>query len=128
MTELVIIGRPVSQKNSRTVKRFGRRMIPTADPRVKAYKGEAMLQLRGQWRGRKTINGDVFVSLVVYQAKGQAIDLDNAIQAPLDSLQAAGIIMNDYQVAQIHARRDRDQENPRVELWIEELEDSGETP
>ena len=125
MTELVIKGRPVSQKNSRTVKRFGRKLIPTPSGAVTAYKQAAMIQLRNQWRGRDTITAPVFVSLIVYQAKGQSIDLDNAIQAPLDALQAAKVIDNDYQAAHIDARRARDPVNPRVELWIEEL--TGET-
>ena len=49
-------------------------------------------------------------------------DLDNSFKILLDSLQCCKAIKNDRYCVEIHARKLIDNENPRIEFTIEEIE------
>ena len=58
-------------------------------------------------------------SVVVYRAR-RAGDLDNSLKVLLDALNGIAF-EDDSQVVEIHARREEDPANPRVEVQIEPL-------
>ena len=49
-------------------------------------------------------------------------DLDNIFKILLESLQSGKAIKNDRYCVEIHARKLIDNENPRIEFTIEEIE------
>lgn len=53
--------------------------------------------------------------------KSDQPDLDNSLKVILDCMQSCGVIKNDRQCAEIHARKLIDKANPRIEFEIEEL-------
>lgn len=61
--------------------------------------------------------GPVVVSLVVYRAAKRG-DLDNFQKVLLDALKGVAFV-DDSQVVEIHARREDDKANPRVEVCVE---------
>lgn len=89
----VILGRPVCQKNSKQIA-----------------------------KNRKT--GKLFIRSNdgVLGDRGQRADVDNLACAPLDALQAAGIVKNDYQIERLTCERRRDAARPRVEITLQRLE------
>lgn len=66
------------------------------------------------------LKGDVVVNLVVYR-KWKRGDLDNFQKVLLDSLKGIAF-EDDSQVVEIHARREEDPANPRVEVTVREAE------
>ena len=122
MHKFVIRGRPVSQKNNRELIRVKGKPRSVPSREAKSYSAHAVTQLQTQRELNVPILGRLSASLAVYQGERQAIDIDNAIQAPLDALQKAAIIKNDYQIEFITAIRKRDKHNPRVEITLVELE------
>jgi Holliday junction resolvase RusA-like endonuclease len=123
-----IHGRPVSQKNAKQIMRNGNgRPFIGSDRKVKAWHKAAAIQLREQIEamgGVRTIlaSEPTRVCVDVYQGARQSIDLDNAVQAPLDALQAAGVFANDYCVTRLECTRiDTERGEPRVEIFIETL-------
>lgn len=69
---------------------------------------------------RKPLAGPVVASIVVYR-KRRAGDLDNSLKVLLDALNGIAF-EDDSQVIEIHARREDDSANPRVEVNIEAAE------
>lgn len=66
--------------------------------------------------GVQPLDGDVSVSLAVYRAQRRG-DLDNFFKATFDALK--GVAFNDdSQVVEIHAWRNDDKENPRVDVEV----------
>ena len=79
-----------------------------------------MRQLKEQWASREEINGgiELSVKLINYLGKRQRTDVDNLAAGPLDSLEKAGIIANDYWIKHLICERRKDDDNPRVEITI----------
>jgi crossover junction endodeoxyribonuclease RusA len=65
----------------------------------------------------KPIDGDVVVTMTVYGRWKQG-DLDNFQKCLLDALRGIAF-HDDKQVVEIHARREDDPTNPRVEIRVE---------
>ncbi len=83
----------------------------------KAYKQG--VKLRALTEGlRKPLACPVVVSMTVYRAAKRG-DLDNFQKCLLDSLNGVAWV-DDSQIVEIHARREDDKLNPRVEVRIEE--------
>lgn len=116
-----IHGRPVSKKNSRPIrmKRDGRRFVGNHD-RYLAWADDAILELRCQRGSVPTLSNRtrVHVDVVVYLAKGQAMDSDGALSAPFDALEDAGVLANDAQIKSHTIRMSRDWKDPRVEMVV----------
>lgn len=103
---------PSSNRYWRTV---NGRPIVSAEARL--YKQGVRLRALSEGH-RKPLACPVVLSLVVYRPR-KAGDLSNRIKVLEDAL--AGIAYeNDSQVVEIHARREDDKTNPRVEVRIEE--------
>jgi len=81
-------------------------------------------QLKEQWAGRQTITGgiELSVDVVSYLGKRQRTDVDNLAAGPLDSLEKAEIIANDYWIKEMYCRREKDPDNPRVEIVLKKYE------
>ena len=112
---LTIKGRPVSQKNAKRVYRgMGH---PVTATHVKHWHASALFQLRALWR-RDPLEGPWALGVIAFLAKGQSMDCDNSAAAPMDALQAAGVIKNDNKFCPLYVDRARDWDNPRVEIVI----------
>ena len=87
-----------------------------------------MRQLEEQWAGRQCIDGgiELSVDVISYLGKRQRTDVDNLAAGPLDSLEKAGIIANDYWIKKLTCERLKDDANPRVEITIQLYSESGD--
>ena len=77
--------------------------------RAKAYKEQIAYMMR-----RNKIDGPVALNLTVFRPRKSG-DLDNYLKIMLDALQGY-LYENDSQIVEIHAYRQDDKDNPRVEL------------
>jgi crossover junction endodeoxyribonuclease RusA len=75
--------------------------------------------LRCAETGLEPMEGRVKLTIAVYRPADRG-DLDNYLKALLDGIKGYAYL-DDKQVYVIHARKDMDRENPRVELTIEGL-------
>ena len=118
----VIIGKPVSQKNSKTIVTKGKFPRMITNKNVRDWKNSAIIQLKEQMErtGAAVIpkGVELEVRIVSYMAKGQAIDADNLAAGPLDAMEKAGIYLNDYWVRCVISDRRKDVNFPRVEIQI----------
>ena len=115
-----IMGKPTSQKNlKRAGVRNGKSFIYTPAS-VKVWQKNASDQLEDQWHFQEPIRSGLELEARIYSylGKGQSIDADNLAGGPLDSLQKAGIIANDYWVKKIVSERLKDAESPRVVIHL----------
>ncbi|MEL6544370.1 MAG: RusA family crossover junction endodeoxyribonuclease [Myxococcota bacterium] len=119
----VIHGMPVISKNRRPIFRgkSGKPFIGKSR-QLRDWQQSAVAQLKAQWGDRPPIEGPVNAKIVTYRAKRQSGDASGWYQAPEDALEAAGILKNDHQIeSHDGSRRDRDWENPRVEIELRGL-------
>ena len=80
----------------------------------------ATLALKSQWSLRSPLDHKIVVICKVYQGRGQAVDLDNALGGIFDAMQKAKIIKNDYDIVRITAERfDTERHRPRCEIILE---------
>jgi len=118
----VIIGKPVSQKNSKTITCRGKFPRMITNKNVRDWKKSAIAQLEEQMErsGAEVIpkGVELEVRIVSYMGKGQAIDADNLAAGPLDAMEKAGIYLNDYWVRCVISDRRKDVNFPRVEILI----------
>lgn len=113
--KLVLPVPPSSNRYWRLDKRNGH-LYPSEE--AKRYKHG--LKLRALTEGlRKPLAGPVVASVVVYRAR-RAGDLDNSLKVLLDALNGVAF-EDDSQVIEIHARREDDPSNPRVEVRVEAM-------
>ena len=98
---------------------FKNRILVSAIAR--AYKANVRFRVMQQSDGLPDpLSGPVIVSMTVYR-KRRAGDLDNFQKCLLDSLKGIAF-EDDSQVVEIHARREDDPANPRVEVRVEAAE------
>jgi len=120
--KFTIIGKPISQKNSKRVGLAKGRAYMYTPANVKKWHKSAVSQLGVQLTENdyppiphKT---EMEVKIISYLDKGQAIDVDNLAAAPMDAMQKAGVYTNDYWARCIISSRKKDWVNPRVEIEI----------
>ena len=120
-----IIGKPRSQKNSKTIVRYPDKKSKTGwsnalvdNALVKSWRKAAVPQLAGQWVGRPPLNGKLAAVLTSYLGPRQRGDTDNLLAGPLDALETAGVVTNDRIFDTVVSIRKRDADNPRSELVI----------
>ena len=118
-----INGRPMSTTNSQRIvsvpiKGTGRhRSMVLKSKAAVDWKAAAIMQIRGQRKGRATIEGPVIVEMDIFRAVN-AGDADNYIKGCQDALQASGVIRNDSQVKRVIAEKFTDRVNPRYEVRV----------
>ena len=101
--------------------RAGNRSFIASSKKVLQWKNDAVRQLKEQWAGRDSIDGgiELSVNVISYLGKRQRTDVDNLAAGPLDSLEKAGVIANDYWIKRLVCERRKDNDNPRVEITIQ---------
>lgn len=126
--KLTIYGNPVTKKNSQRIlykfTKFGRK-TPFIAP-SKAYVDYETDCLRQIKRPRSPISARVNVRCVYYMKTARRVDLANLIEATTDILVKARVLEDDNsKIVAAHdgSRVELDRKNPRVEIWIEEMED-----
>lgn len=126
--EFIIRGKPISQKNFKRVgvsKGKGYMYTPKS---IKEWHKEAKEQLEMQLKhGAQTAlpeKTNLEVKIISYMGKGQSIDVDNLAGGPLDAMQKAGVYKNDYWIKRLTLERDKDPEDPRVEIDIKIFEEN----
>ena len=61
--------------------------------------------------------------MVIFPKDRRKIDIDNRIKAVLDALQAAGIMEDDWQVSELHVKREDSQPPGKVIITIETVDE-----
>lgn len=125
---LTLYGNPVTKKNSQRIlykfTKFGRK-TPFIAP-SKAYVDYETDCLRQIKRPHSPISARVNVRCVYYMKTTRRVDLANLIEATTDILVKARVLEDDNsKIVSAHdgSRVDYDKQNPRVEIWIEEMEE-----
>lgn len=125
---LTLSGNPVTKKNSmRILKgRAGRPYVAPSKAFVD-YEESCLWQIR---KPHSPVSARVNVRCVYYMQTRRRVDLANLIEATTDILVRAGVLADDNcQIVAAHdgSRVDYDKQNPRVEIWIEEMEDENDS-
>lgn len=131
LLRFVIHGKPAVQKNRKVISPMSKpcpacHMAPkrtlTDNKQHKAWWKAALPQLEDQWGKRPPISRKARIKamLVVYVGARQHPDIDGAASGPMDALEKAGILENDYCIEELYAIRRKDDDNPRIEitLWV----------
>lgn len=122
--KLILCGDPRTKKNSARILRT-RSGTPFVAP-SKAYVDYETDCLRQINRPRSPISVRVNVRCVYYMKTARRVDLANLIEATTDILVKARVLEDDNsKIVSAHdgSRVDYDKQNPRVEIWIEEMEE-----
>ena len=122
--KLTLYGEPRTKKNSARILRT-RAGTPFVAP-SKAYVDYETDCLRQIKRPRSPISARVNVRCVYYMATRRKVDLANLIEATCDILVKARVLEDDNsKIVAAHdgSRVDYDKQKPRVEIWIEEMEE-----
>lgn len=120
---LTLYGDPRTKKNSARILRT-RSGAPFVAP-SKAYGDYETDCLRQIKKPRSPISARVNVRCVYYMKTARRVDLANLIEATTDILVKAGVLEDDHcRIVAGHdgSRVEYDKENPRAEIWIEEME------
>ena len=122
--KLTLYGDPRTKKNSARIlkSRSGGRFVAPSKAYVD-YETDCLRQIK---RPHIPISARVNVRCVYYMATRRKVDLANLIEATTDILVKAKVLADDNsQIVAAHdgSRVDYDKKNPRVEIWIEEMED-----
>lgn len=105
---------PVSVNHYVKHTRTGRHYVTKAG---KAYKQAVAICAAG----RSVVGKMYCVDVIVYLGKGQRGDGDNLWKCIADGLQEAGVIHSDAAIKVWGMKVERDRENPRTEIWVQEL-------
>lgn len=121
---LTLYGDPRTKKNSARILKSssGGRFVAPSKAYVD-YETECLRQIK---RPHSPISAHVNVRCVYYMATRRKVDLANLIEATCDILVKAGVLADDNsRIVAAHdgSRVDYDKQKPRVEIWIEEMED-----
>ena len=122
--KLTLYGDPRTKKNSARILRT-RSGAPFVAP-SKAYGDYETDCLRQIKKPRSPISARVNVRCVYYMKTARRVDLANLIEATTDILVKARVLEDDHcRIVAGHdgSRVEYDKENPRAEIWIEEMED-----
>ena len=126
--KLTIYGNPVTKKNSQRIlykfTKFGRKTSFIAPSKAYVdYETDCLRQIK---RPHSPISARVNVRCVYYMKTARRVDLANLIEATTDILVKAHVLEDDNsKIVAAHdgSRVDYDKQNPRVEIWIEEMEE-----
>lgn len=124
--KLTVSSSTPSQKNRKIIsmnRGTGRPFLRTA-PQVKAWHDKAVLELREQFKGYKIVDYPINLAVVFFYDSKRRHDLDNALSSIMDVMVEAGIITDDSTdyVDNIDISfGGYDKENPRAEIFIDEL-------
>lgn len=121
---LTLYGDPRTKKNSSRIfkSRSGGRFVAPSKAYVD-YETDCLRQIK---KLRSPISARVNVRCVYYMKTARRVDLANLIEATTDILVKARVLEDDNsKIVAAHdgSRVDYDKKKPRVEIWIEEMEE-----
>lgn len=70
---------------------------------------------------RTTLREDVRVTVELFPPDRRKRDLDNCFKCLFDGIESAGVVVNDYQIAELHSFRREPVTGGKVEIEIEEI-------
>ena len=125
MIHLTLYGEPRTKKNSARILngRAGRPYVAPSKAFVE-YEESCLWQIK---RPQKSVSARVNVRCVYYMKTHRRVDLANLIEATTDILVKARVLEDDNcRIVAAHdgSRVDYDKQNPRAEIWIEEMENN----
>lgn len=123
ITNMTIMGQPITKKNSQRLVYAKGRIIPLPSSAYKIYEASALKQISAQFKG-DPINYPVNLSCVYYLGTRRKGDIVNYLQATQDILVRAKVLEDDNYniVARLNdCACEYDKENPRVEITIREI-------
>jgi Holliday junction resolvase RusA-like endonuclease len=115
MQVFTIKGNCPSKSNCYKVIRLGSKCSLGKQAKLKSYENSFKLQLLDY--DYQMIEGNFSFKIKVFYDSRRP-DLDNALKVVLDCLQKGRAIKNDNKCLEIHAQKQLDKENPRVEFQI----------
>lgn len=122
--KIILYGDPRTKKNSARILRSGAgRPFVAPSAAFEAYQESCLWQIK---RPHSPISARVNVRCVYYMKTARRVDLANLIEATCDILVKARVLEDDNsKIVAAHdgSRVEHDKKNPRVEIWIEEMED-----
>lgn len=123
MLKIVVKMPPITKKNSQRIFYNQRKKKPFVAPSkaYKDYEGEAYMYFLNY---RERINYPVNIKCLFYMPTRRKCDLTNLLEAIDDIMVKAEVIEDDnYTIVQSHdgSRVFYDKENPRTEIYIEEI-------
>lgn len=122
--KLTLYGEPRTKKNSARIlrTRYGAPFVAPSKAYVD-YETDCLRQIK---RPHSPISARVNVRCVYYMKTARRVDLANLIEATTDILVKARVLEDDNsKIVAAHdgSRVDYDKKKPRVEIWIEEMEE-----
>jgi Holliday junction resolvase RusA-like endonuclease len=120
--QIILYGQPITKKNSQQIIIAGKRPCIIPSKAFKVYEKAARAQLATA--SREPIAVPIHVKALYYLSTARTPDLCNLMAATHDILEHCGIIANDEQIKSVDGSRIMGKDdNPRVEITIEKLED-----
>lgn len=126
MVKIVIFIRPITKKNHQEIKinrRTGKRFI-SPSPQYKQYEEECGWYIKKQYKG-EPIDYAVNVRCLYYMPTKGRVDITNLMEATHDILTKYGVLNDDNSKIIVSVDGSRvlyDRENPRTEIFIENIE------
>ena len=127
MIKLIIPGRPITKKNHQRIlmnRKTKKRFIAPSE-QFEVYQEMCLWELRGKYLGNP-IDYPVNVKCLYYMPSRNTVDLSNLLESTHDILVKAKILQDDnYKIIKSvdGSRVLYDKNNPRVEVYIEKIED-----
>ncbi len=103
MTNLIIEGRVASKKNSKRIVKRGYRTFLIPSSAYETFKSKAVSQIKKQTFDFYTEK--IKVKYTFFLKGKLRIDIDNAIASINDILQDAGVIIDDNNIIELHAKK-----------------------
>lgn len=122
--KIVLYGNPITKKNSSRILKNGGTRFVAPSKQYKRYERDCLRQITGLYK--KHIDYPVNVRVLYFMQKRYRVDLVNLLSATCDILVVAGVLSDDnYKIVVAHdgSRVLYDKENPRAEIYIEEIEE-----
>ena len=113
---------PVTKKNSQRIVKAGNRLMILPSQKYKEYEGACGIYLRTT---QEPISAPINIKAIFYMPTRRKVDLSNLIEALNDILVHYGIIADDNSgvIVGLDGSRVRyDKDNPRTEVYIEEVD------
>lgn len=93
---------------------------------AQSYRRVVMGECLIQNAAGKRLTGSLSVKMYVYPPDARARDIGNLEKVLMDSLEKAGVFLNDSQIDELFIKRMRKFKGGRVELVIETMEENAE--
>ena len=132
MIKLTLTGRPITKKNSQIpIRTKSGKFFIIQSKQYREYEKNCLIQIKEQFPWQIStalhpgipVTGKVSLKALYYMPDRRLPDLLNLLQATANIVEKAGVIENDKDIVSFDGSRIMgvDKENPRVEIYIEEM-------